>query len=325
MILFLSVLVKWEGTGESLGHGVGGEGCSQPGDPQGVAGWEQEGCESGRCITGLEGPRFVPGSNLCHRHGEGGLEGAAQKREIQLLTCLVSLWEGLGQSCSVGGQAQRREEVWAGGPRPRPASWPRVLGPRPGRSLLCVLPPSRGSPLERTRCADCPRDASVRPPYISGRRELRRLFAGVSSAGGGRVPQRGAGPASPSAPLGPGGVKGRSLVPSGKGGPRWPGRGALCPPAGGRGHDRPGVGGGGCLRPLGRGGVCRRRGLWRGKPVPAEEGPAAPWGRARAALTAGCSPQVPLPAPCCSEASSGRVLTAAVGRRRPIPLLLPRR
>ena len=46
-------------------------------------------------------------------------------------------------------------------------------------------------------------------------------------------------------------------------------------------------------------------------------------GMARAALTAGFPPQVPLAAPCCSEASSGRALMAAAGRRRrPTPLLL---
>lgn len=43
--------------------------------------------------------------------GHRGPQGTAEKREIQPLTHLVSLEEGSGQSYSVGGQAQRGEEV----------------------------------------------------------------------------------------------------------------------------------------------------------------------------------------------------------------------
>lgn len=209
MIVFLSSLVKWEGMGESLANVYGdGMGCMKGVPRLGTLRALQARVVWGHArLTGAGGSQGWRVPVLSQRPtsavtvGCRGLQGAAEKREIQPLTYLVSLGEGSGQSYSVGGQAQRGEELWARGPGPGPGP-----GPGTGRSLLCVLSPSRGSsPGAEALRGLSPRRFRFRPHAVYKRKAGKRPPFRLGARRGEEwrwVPLRGAGPASPSVPAG---------------------------------------------------------------------------------------------------------------------------
>lgn len=210
MIVFLSSLVKWEGMGESLANVYGDRMGGMKGVPrlgtlrtlQARVVWGHARLTDAGGSQGWRVPVLSQHPTSAVPVGRRGPQGAAEKREIQPLTYLVSLGEGSGQSYSVGGQAQRGEELWARGPAPAPGPDPGP-GPGTGRSLLCVLPPSRGSsPGTEAQCGLSPR--RFRPSAIYKRKAGRRppFRLGARRGEERRVPLRGAGPASPSVPPG---------------------------------------------------------------------------------------------------------------------------
>lgn len=218
-------------------------------------------------------PALSQGLSPATATGSGGLQHAAEKREAQLLTGLVSLWEGLGPACSAGGRAQREEGLWARGPRP--VSW---LGgpalPTAAHRSASSRPAGGARGSERAAQIVAAPLPPAHPPALYKRKADTALsFRGVRSGRSGRLALRGAGPGSPLAALRSGGVRGGSLLPSGGGGLCRPGRGALFLQAGEAAAGRPVLGGEGREMPFPPqdGPRVLTGAPGRGKLVPAEE------------------------------------------------------